>query len=321
VIDQFPQEQQQHVPLVSVLMPIANDLETIVHAIGSVLDQDFPREDLELIIVNRGSFDGSRNVAMQSTYDRRVRLIDQLESSYDAALVLALQQARGSIVVVLDGETVLPMRGLAACVEALQHHEADIAVAPAYYRGSDPWSQAGALATSYLIGTQAIAFRRIVLEEAVEGQRFLPSRILGGKSVALPEDIILTRVAPPSARQLCAFHFERGRVAAESLRRSARSASSQDIIAGTVLLMSVSTLFSLAIHKLRPLATRSWGWYLLFVLIFSLDAINSPITKHKAAMRTINALRPDQLLPYMPVVFTLIYLSYGAGLLIGLAKK
>lgn len=321
MIDQFAQEQPQSLPIVSVLMPISNDRETVVHAIGSVLDQDFPREDLELIIVNRGSFDGSRDIAMQSTYDRRVRLLDQLESSYEAALVLAAHYARGSIVVLLDGTTVLPMRALAACVEALNQNEADIAVAPAYYRGSDHWSQAGALVTSYLIGSQALAFRRMVFEEGIDGQRFTPSRILGGKSVNLPEDIVLTRVAPASAQQLCALHFERGQLAAQALRRSARSASSLDLISGSVLLLSFNTLLSVAVRKLRPLAARGWGWYLLFVLIFSLDAINSPIAAHKTAMRRINAIQPDQLLPYMPFVFTLAYLSYACGLLSACFKK
>jgi len=321
VIDQFAQEQPQTRPLVSVLMPIANDYETVVHAIGSVLDQDFPRDDLELIIVNRGSFDGSRDIAMQSTYDRRVRLIDQLERSYDAAVVLALQQARGSIIVLLDGGTVLPMRALAACVAALEQNEADIAVAPVYYRGSDHWSQAGALVTSYLIGSQALAFRRMVFEQAIDGQSFIPSRILGGKSVSLPEEIVLTRVAPASARQLCALHFERGQLAGQALRCNARSASSLDLISASVLLLSFNTLLSVAVRKLRPLAARGWGWYLLFVLIFALDAINSPIATHKTAMRRINAIQPDELLPYMPFVFTLAYLSHACGLLSAIFKK
>ena len=60
-------------PEVSVIMPMRNAERFVVEAARSVLDQSF--ESLELVVVDDGSTDGSRQ-AVLGLADDRVRVID-----------------------------------------------------------------------------------------------------------------------------------------------------------------------------------------------------------------------------------------------------
>ena len=88
-------------PEISVILPVFNSEEFIGKAIESVLAQTF--EDFELIIVNDGSTDSSKDI-IDSFIDDRIRIISQSNQGPGAARNNALKMAQGSYVMYLDSD-------------------------------------------------------------------------------------------------------------------------------------------------------------------------------------------------------------------------
>ena len=90
-------------PAVTVLMP-AYDVEPYVgDAIRSVLAQSFA--DLELVVVDDGSKDGTAEVAAAiAQEDRRVRLVRQSNRGLAGARNTAMRMARGDVFALLDSD-------------------------------------------------------------------------------------------------------------------------------------------------------------------------------------------------------------------------
>lgn len=91
-------------PTVTVLMPAFNAERYLREAMASVLIQDFT--DLELLIVNDGSTDGTRDI-VREFQDPRVRTLDnRVNLGLTPSLNLALREARGTYVARQDSDDV-----------------------------------------------------------------------------------------------------------------------------------------------------------------------------------------------------------------------
>ena len=86
---------------VSVIMPAFNAEKTIGKAIESVLHQTFP--DIELLIINDGSTDGTSELVRQYS-DERITLIEQLNTGLSGARNTGLENVKGEYVVFLDSD-------------------------------------------------------------------------------------------------------------------------------------------------------------------------------------------------------------------------
>lgn len=96
-----PDAEKQQEPVVSVVMPVYQGREHLASAIESVLAQTF--EQLELLVVDDGSTDGSSGIAR--TYverDARVRYLQQENAGQGAARNAGIGVARGEAVAFLD---------------------------------------------------------------------------------------------------------------------------------------------------------------------------------------------------------------------------
>ncbi|MEL6275541.1 MAG: glycosyltransferase family 2 protein, partial [Bacteroidota bacterium] len=83
----------QKTPKLSVVMPVYNGEQYLREAMDSVLQQPF--EDLELLVINDGSIDGSVEV-LKSYADPRIRYIDNIENRGVAySRNVGLREARG----------------------------------------------------------------------------------------------------------------------------------------------------------------------------------------------------------------------------------
>ncbi len=124
-------------PLVSVIMPAYNAERTLAASAQSVLSQSL--EDLELIIIDDGSKDGTAMVCGElAAQDERVRFIKQTNAGPAAARNAGLAGARGEYVTFVDSDDLIEKGMLASLVEAVRSSGADVAVcgAAAEYPGS-----------------------------------------------------------------------------------------------------------------------------------------------------------------------------------------
>jgi glycosyltransferase involved in cell wall biosynthesis len=98
------------VPL-SVTMPVYNEQEAIVDAVGDVMN-DVLRHvpGAELVVVNDGSRDDTgRLLDDMAVNDPRLRVVHQQNRGHGGALMAALEQARGEFVFLVDSDRQVPL--------------------------------------------------------------------------------------------------------------------------------------------------------------------------------------------------------------------
>jgi dolichol-phosphate hexosyltransferase len=90
--------------MLSILMPVYNERERVQQAITEVLQTQLPSE-FELIVVDDGSTDGTREILQGNPWDERVRLFEHPENrGKGAAVQTALGQARGEFAAIFDAD-------------------------------------------------------------------------------------------------------------------------------------------------------------------------------------------------------------------------
>lgn len=95
------------VPSISILLPCYNVEPYLPQCLASVAAQTF--EDFEVVCVNDGSTDGTPGILQNFIEsDSRFRLIDKENGGYGAAVNVALEQARGQWVAIVEPDDYLP---------------------------------------------------------------------------------------------------------------------------------------------------------------------------------------------------------------------
>ncbi len=90
--------------MLSILMPVYNELERVEQAITEVLKTELPT-DFELIVVDDGSTDGTREILRGRDWGERVRLIEHPHNQgKGAAVQTALREARGEYSAIFDAD-------------------------------------------------------------------------------------------------------------------------------------------------------------------------------------------------------------------------
>ena len=90
--------------MLSILMPVYNERERVERAIAEVLATELP-SDFELIIVDDGSTDGTREILRSTQSDDRVRRFEHDHNQgKGAAIRTALSQARGEFSCIFDAD-------------------------------------------------------------------------------------------------------------------------------------------------------------------------------------------------------------------------
>ena len=105
----------------SVLIDTYNHERFIEQAIVSVLEQDFPAADREIIVVDDGSTDGTPEIVKK--FAPRVRLLRKENGGQASAFNAGIPECKGEIVAFLDGDDWWAPGKLKAVTEAIGNDE------------------------------------------------------------------------------------------------------------------------------------------------------------------------------------------------------
>ncbi|GAB4541706.1 MAG: glycosyltransferase family 2 protein [Anaerolineales bacterium] len=108
----------------SIIIPCYNEEATILHLLNALLAQTYPREQMELVIADGMSTDGTRAVIadFQAQYpDVSIRVVNNTAGTIPAALNQAIAESRGELIIRLDAHSMPIPEYVARCVAA---HEA-----------------------------------------------------------------------------------------------------------------------------------------------------------------------------------------------------
>jgi poly-beta-1,6-N-acetyl-D-glucosamine synthase len=92
-------------PKVSILIPVYNEESVIENRINNIFQSNYPKDKIEIIVIDSGSDDKTR-LNIQSKFQDRVTLItESVRSGKAHAINLGLQSAGGDIIILTDGTT------------------------------------------------------------------------------------------------------------------------------------------------------------------------------------------------------------------------
>lgn len=172
-------------PFVSILIDTYNHERFIEEAIVSVLEQDFPAGDREIVVVDDGSSD--RTPEIIEKFQPHVRLLRKTNGGQASAFNAGIPGCRGEIVALLDGDDWWAQGKLAAVLKAFEEYPDVGAVGHGYYAVDEagtvyntviPERKFRLCLRSYeeaelfcqlrcFLGTSKVAYRRDVLERAL----------------------------------------------------------------------------------------------------------------------------------------------------------
>ena len=324
----------QDSPFVTIIMPIRNEADFIERAIRSVLDNDYPADRMEILVVDGMSDDGTREiVARLSKADSRVMMLDNAKRIAPTAMNIGLKAAQGDLFIRVDGHVEIPVDFIAKSILCLHEHP-EAWVAGGYIKtvadsfvgraiASAMCSPIGVGNSRFRLGdyegwVDTLAFgthhRWIVDkigyfdEELVRNQddEFNLRIILAGGKIWMSKSIQSTYFSRGSLRKLWKQYFQYGFWRIRTLQKHKRPASFRQLVPLLfVLSLLLPGLAGLLWKPLWILLAIEAAFYMLGLVIGALDV------GRKSGWRY--AL-------LAPVVFAILHFAYGSGSLWGCVR-
>ncbi len=111
---------------VSVVVPVRNEEGHIAACLQSLMEQSYPAECYEVIVVDGRSSDRSREIAEKFAREfGNVQWVDNPAGTVPVGMNIGIRRASGQIIVRADGHTIYPRNYLENCVKYLDETGAD----------------------------------------------------------------------------------------------------------------------------------------------------------------------------------------------------
>jgi glycosyltransferase involved in cell wall biosynthesis len=322
-------------PTVSIVVPCRNECHHIEPCLTSILENDYPADRREVVVVDGMSDDGTRErIRDFAARHPGVRMLDNPDRLTPAALNIGIAETRGEVVIRMDAHGRYPRHYIPRLVETLMTSGADN-VGGLFHTvpgGPGPVAEAIAMAMTHPFGVgnarfrTGIAaptwvdtvpygcFRRSLFERigmfdpelARNQDDELNGRIIraGGRILLLP-DVALDYFARESLGKLGRMYYQYGYYKPLVVRKLGELPTVRQLVpAGLLVALAVSALLAWLVPAVGQVALAAVaGAYAAGVLVSTLSA-------------WYRTRRPAALL--LPLVFPLMHGAYGWGYLRGL---
>lgn len=113
-------------PLVSIIIPCRNEEKFISKCLDSILSQDYPKEKMEILVVDGMSEDRTKEIV--EGYLKRysfIRLLENPKKITPAAMNIGIKNSKGEIIIKMDAHTLYEKDYISKCVKYLEKSGAD----------------------------------------------------------------------------------------------------------------------------------------------------------------------------------------------------
>ena len=142
----------------TILMPVFNERSTVMAAIDDALQADLPVSARELVIVDDGSTDGTRELLTRADLPDSVRVhFHERNSGKGSALRTALEHATGDFTAILDADLEYRAADLASLLEPLLAGDTNCVF------GTRMWSSHAAFSFWYVMGNKGVTLATNVI--------------------------------------------------------------------------------------------------------------------------------------------------------------
>lgn len=115
-----------NMPFVSIIIPCRNEGKYIGKCLETVSGQDYPKENLEVLVVDGMSEDGTKVIVGQ--YSQKLPFIKLLENQKkftNFAFNIGIKESKGEIVMIMGAHTGYEKDYISKCVKYLKEYDAD----------------------------------------------------------------------------------------------------------------------------------------------------------------------------------------------------
>jgi len=135
----------------TILMPVYNELGTVVRAIEEVVGEDLPVASREIVVIDDGSTDGTRELLRDREWPSEVRIIfHERNRGKGYAIQTGLREARGRYTTIMDADLEYDAAYIGAMLKPLMAGDAD-----AVY-GARGFQSHSAFNFWYVVGNKAV---------------------------------------------------------------------------------------------------------------------------------------------------------------------
>lgn len=318
-------------PQVSVVIPCRNEVASIESCLRSILEQESPPGDFEVLVADGMSDDGTRDILSQLARESpRIRVIDNEERIVSTALNAGIRAARGEVIIRMDAHTRYAPDYIRQSLTTLRETGADNVGGPWVARGTQyvgkaiaatfhsPFVMGGARShdpdyegvvdSVYLGCWPRSVFERVGLfdEELVRNQddEFNLRLSRGGGKIWQSPRIKSWYQTRSSLRVLFRQYQQYGYWKVQVIRKHHQPASIRHLIPGGFVL----ALLALPVLALWwPVA--GWCWLAMLALYGGLNLIAACFTAQRYGW---------QLYPLIPIASACYHVAYGYGFLRGI---
>ncbi|MBI5070621.1 MAG: glycosyltransferase family 2 protein [Deltaproteobacteria bacterium] len=316
-------------PTVTIVMPCLQEARYIEACLGSVRQQDYPADKLEILVTDGGSRDGTREIiARVAAEDPRVAMVDNPDRLQAPGMNAAIRRARGEVLVRMDVHCEYAPDYVRRCVEALDRTGADNVGGAQRPRAHTPFQRAlcAALQSPLGVGNARYrsageegfvdtvflgAFRRRVFERvglydpgaATNEDAELNQRIIAaGGRVFLSKEIVVHYYPRASFAALARQYYRYGQGRARTVAKHGRLLSVRPVLPAVALVLGAALLLTWPVQPLTPWALGLYaaGTFLEAVRVGRGGGLRQLLTTW--------------------AIFPVIVASHGAGFLAGAAR-
>ncbi len=315
-------------------MPVRNEAAFIERSVGSVLSQDYPPNRIEILIADGLSQDATRQIisGLQQQHSN-IKIVENSGQIVATGLNAALRQAKGEIIVRVDGHCEIAPNYVRRCVSHLVNDKVEAVGGPVETIGESYVARVIAAAMSSRFGVGGSAFRvrnsntqftdtvafpaytRAVIdragpfdEELVRNQDDEYNYRLRkmGVRILLASDVGSRYYSRATLPRLGSQYFQYGYWKVRVMQKHHRQMRIRQFAPPLFVAALLVTLLLLPIFP--------GAGYLLGLIagVYSIAALASSILSARK--------NGWQLLPVLPIAFAILHLAYGSGFLIGLLK-
>jgi glycosyltransferase involved in cell wall biosynthesis len=324
-------------PFVSVIIPCFNEEKFIGTILHNLMAQDYPRDRMEVLIMDGGSTDRTLEIIQQATAGHPlIRVVPNKQRYVPFALNSGIKASRGEVIMIMGAHTFYPPDYVSVLVKHLFELNADNVGAFLHTKPGDDSIQALAIAkvlsspfgignAKYRTGVQEICqvdtvpfgcykrevFDKIGLfdEELLRNQDYeFNARLLNsGGSIYLIPFLAINYFTRSSTRQLFRMHYQYGLYNPLVSLKVGRPMLSRHLVPLVFLLFLVfAGAGSFFFECSRWLLIAGSALYLAGDFLFS--------------FRIVKQTKRVRLFLYLPWIFLFLHLSYGWGYLMGIFR-
>src|SRR3989338_11415575 len=115
-----------HLPFVSIIIPCRNEEKFIKRCIESIMENDYPKEKMEIFVIDGESTDNTRLVVKKiAEFYPFIQLLENSKRITPSALNIGIKKSKGELIIRMDAHSLYKKNYISSCVSYSKKYNAD----------------------------------------------------------------------------------------------------------------------------------------------------------------------------------------------------